>query len=126
MWTGVPQKVAQAHVLEKTDSAASCPALSEGRKEINSRAGTTFYRLDTQGASSSDTGIGIVASQTTPAVVDGFAKADLDHDGHDEVFSTCASSEGIKFAVWTDKAYQGQPRWSGYYYVDYDLTPNCP
>jgi hypothetical protein len=59
-------------------------------------------------------------------VVNGLVQVDLNHDGQSEVFSSCATSEGIKFAVWTGKAYQVEPLWSGYEYLGYDLQPTCP
>lgn len=124
--TGEPQKVQQARIQEKTASPEACPALMEGRAKMNSKPGIFFYSLEAGSASPTDMGFGIVAPPTTPAVVNGLAQADLDRDGHSEVFSSCATSEGIKFAVWTDKPYQGEPRWSAYYRLDYDMTPNCP
>jgi hypothetical protein len=124
--TGEPQTVQQASILEQTSSPVMCPALLEGRREINARQGTFFYKLETKDFSSSDLGFGIVNPPATPTIVDGLARIDLDHDGHSEVFSSCATTEGIKFAVWTGKQYQGNARWSGYYYLNYDLTPTCP
>ena len=71
-------------------------------------------------------GFGIVTPPANPVVVNGLAQADLDKEGHSEVFSSCATSEGIKFAVWTGQPYRGEPRWSGYYYLGYDSKPTCP
>jgi hypothetical protein len=71
-------------------------------------------------------GFGIVAPPANPEIVNGLARIDLDQDGRGEVFSTCAATEGINFEVWTEKAYEGEPRWSGYYYLDYESTPTCP
>ena len=121
-----PQKVQQARIQEKTDSPASCPALMEGRAAQNRKPGVAFFVLEGASVGPSDMGFGIVMPPATPAVVNGQAEIDLDQDGHKEVFTSCASSEGIKFAVWTEKPYQGEPRWSAYYYLDYDLTPTCP
>jgi hypothetical protein len=98
----------------------------EGRAAINSKPGIFFYTLESSGIGSTEMGFGIVAPPAEPEVVNGLARVDLDRDGQDEVFSSCATTEGIKCAVWTDKAYEGEPRWTGYYYLDYDTTPNCP
>jgi hypothetical protein len=93
---------------------------------MNAKPGISFYALETESVGSTDMGIGIVEPPASLAVVNGLARVDLNQDGQSEVFSSCATSEGIKFAVWTGKAYQGEPRWSGYYYLDYDLRPTCP
>ena len=93
---------------------------------MNAKPGMSFYTLDTGSVGSTDMGLGIVASPANLAVTNGLARVDLDLDGHSEVFSSCATSEGIKFAVWSEKAYHGEPRWSGYYYLDYEMNPTCP
>ena len=93
---------------------------------MNAKPGMSFYALETGSVGVSDMGFGIVTPPPNPGVVNGLARVDLDQDGRNEVFSSCATSEGIKFAVWTGKAYQGEPRWSGYYYLDYEMKPTCP
>jgi len=123
---GDPQKVQQARSLEPTTAPTTCKALIQGRAATNAKPGISFYALEAGSVSSTDMGIGIVEPPASLAVVNGLAQVDLDQDGQSEVFSSCTTSEGIKFAVWTGKAYQGQPRWSGYYYLGYDLQPTCP
>jgi hypothetical protein len=51
--------------------------------------------------------------------------ADLDNDRQPEYFSSCASTEGIHFSVWTGKPVIGKLRWHQYYYLGYDITPTC-
>ena len=121
-----PQKVQQARIQGKTESSATCPALMEGRGKLNAKPGVAFYALGGADVAPSDMGFGIVMPPATPTVVNGIAQIDFDQDGKNEVFSSCSTREGIKFAVWTGKAYEGDPRWSAYYYLDYDLTPTCP
>ena len=93
---------------------------------MNANPGISFYALEPGSVGATDMGIGIVEPSTPPAIVNGQARIDLSRDGQSEVFSSCATSEGIKFAVWNAKAYEGEPRWSGYYYLGYDLQPTCP
>jgi hypothetical protein len=124
--TGKPQKVQQARSLEQTTDPTRCKALLQGRTEINAKPEISFYALETRSLDPTDMGIGIVEPPAMPVVVKGLVRADLNQDGQSEVFSSCATSEGIKFAVWTGKAYQGEPLWSGYYYLGYDLHPTCP
>jgi hypothetical protein len=124
--TGEPQKVEQARIGERTDSPQKCQALLEGRAAFNAKPGMIFYTLESGGIERTNMGVGVVAPPTNAEVVGGLVRMDLDRNGHGEVFSSCATTEGIKFAVWTGKAYQGEPRWSGYYYLDYESQPNCP
>lgn len=124
--TGEPQKIQAAKVIEPTTSAATCKALLQDRAATNAQQGVSFYALEGGPPEATETGIGIVEPPANLTVVNGLARADLGQDGQSEVFSSCATSEGIKFAVWTGKAYQGEPRWSGYYYLGYDLQPTCP
>jgi hypothetical protein len=123
---GEPQRIQQARVKERTTSGATCHVLMDGRAAMNAKAGTFFYALDAGNLESTAMGFGIIAPPASPEVVNGLARVDLDQNGQAEVFSSCATSEGIKFNVWTGKRDEGEPRWSGYYYVDYDITPNCP
>jgi len=124
--TGDPQKVQLARNLDQTTDPTTCKALMQGRAKMNAKPGLSFYALEAGSVGSTDMGIGIVEPPASLAVVNGLARVDLDQDGQSEVFSSCATSEGIKFAVWTGKAYQGEPHWSGYYYLGYDLQPTCP
>jgi hypothetical protein len=124
--TGEPQRVQQARSLEQTTAPTTCKALMQGRAGTNAKPGLSFYALEAENVGSTDMGIGIVEPPASLAVVSGLARVDLDQDGQSEFFSSCSTSEGIKFAVWTGKAYQGEPRWSGYYYLNYDLQPTCP
>ena len=101
-------------------------ALMEGRAVMNAKSGMSFYQLEAGSVGTADMGFGIVNPPAKPSLVNGVAQVDLDQDGHHVVFSSCATTEGIRFAAWTDKAYQGNPRWSGYYYMDYEMKPTCP
>ena len=121
-----PQRVEQARVGERTDSPQRCQALIPGRAKVNAKPGMFFYALEAGDLGSRDMGIGIVEPPAHPQTVNGLARVDLDQDGRREIFSSCATTEGIKFAVWTEKAYRGEPRWSAYYYLDDETTPTCP
>jgi hypothetical protein len=123
---GDPQTVERAQIQGQTTSSEICSALIPGRAKLNAKPGISFYALGPGNIANTDMGIGIVAPPANPTVVNGLVRVDLDRDGGSEVFFSCTTSEGIKFSIWTDKAYQGEPRWSGYYYLGYDVTPNCP
>ncbi len=107
-----PQKVQQAQSLEQTTDPKTCKALLQERAAMNVKPGISFYALPPGSVDSTDIGIGIVKAPANPTIVNGLAQVDLNRDGQTEVFSSCTTSEGIKFAVWTGKPYQGQPLWS--------------
>jgi hypothetical protein len=121
-----PQKVEQTRTLDQTTDPIACKALMPERAKMNAKPGISFYKLETGRLGPTDMGIGIVEAPASLAVENGQARVDLNKDGQNEVFSSCATTEGIKFAVWTGKAYQGESRWSAYYYLGYDMQPNCP
>ena len=50
---------------------------------------------------------------------------DLDGDGKAEFFRACTSLEGVHLTVWKGKALVGIRKWHGYYYLGYDVAPNC-
>jgi hypothetical protein len=52
--------------------------------------------------------------------------ADLNGDGHEDYFTECSTSEGVQFNIWTDAPYKNKALWSAYYYLGYDVEPNCP
>ena len=125
---GEPQVVRTAKVQQATKSATACPSLTEGRATANIKTGVSFYLLETQNVEPTEMGIGIVAPPPIPEIASdsGLVRVDLNHDGHKQVFSSCMTTEGIRFSVWNDKAYRGQPVWSAYYYLGYESTPSCP
>jgi hypothetical protein len=123
--TGNPQTVAMSTIKGKTTSTEICNALKDERaSQIDSK--TVFYELDGGKDYSQITALGIVDPAIPPPVIDGLAKVDLNNDGHNEFFTSCVTAEGINFSVWPDAPYGGEPEWTNYYYMGYDLEPNCP
>jgi hypothetical protein len=55
----------------------------------------------------------------------GAVVGDLDGNGQLEYFRQCTSSEGVHLTVWTGKPLAGKRRWHDYYYLGYDVEPNC-
>lgn len=51
--------------------------------------------------------------------------ADLDGDRRTEFFRVCTSSEGLHLTIWKGNPLEGQRKWHYYYYLGYDVTPNC-
>ena len=123
---GEPQSVRQGKVGAPIGSADSCAPLIQGRRSQNAKLGTSFYGLEGTEVTATDMGIGLVAPPQKLIVVNGLVQTDLNSDGRLEVFSSCATTEGVKFTISTEKAYQGAPLWSKYYYLGYDMNPTCP
>jgi hypothetical protein len=123
--TDEPQRVQPARLGGRTTDASVCPALLEGRAGINAKSEISFYRLEAEALGPRDIGIAIIDPPAMPTVVNGLARLALDPTG-EHVFSSCTTSEGIKYAVWSGQANRGEPRWSGYNYLGYDVTRTCP
>ena len=123
---GDPQRVLQVRVGEQVSSASSCAPLNEDRRRQNAKPGTSFYGLEGSQLTETDMGIGIVGPPQKLILVNGLVQTDLNSDGRHEVFSSCATTEGINFAVSIEKPNQGIPLWSKYYYLGYDMKPTCP
>ena len=51
--------------------------------------------------------------------------ADLDGDHRLEYFRQCTSSEGVHLTVWAGKPLTGKRLWHEYFYLGYDVEPNC-
>lgn len=69
-----------------------------------------------------------IALVTPPAglrVVQGKVTGDLNGDGKKEYFRQCTSREGIHFTTWTGRPLRGTRVWNSYYYLGYDVVPNC-
>jgi hypothetical protein len=71
-------------------------------------------------------GYAVRAPRRDVKVVAGRAEVDLDRDGVPEHFQSCASREGLHPALWSGEPFKGPSRWTRYYYLGYDLEPNCP
>ncbi|MCK4867017.1 MAG: hypothetical protein KAT39_03120, partial [Alphaproteobacteria bacterium] len=50
---------------------------------------------------------------------------DLETGGSPQSFRVCASREGLHFSVWSGKPLEGARRWHAYYYLGYDIEPDC-
>jgi len=95
---------------------------------MGSEAGDALYRLAVAPGALDCCifGYAVRAPRSLFRVVSGRAEADLDGDGAPEHFQSCASLEGLHPTVWSGEPLRGVERWSRYYYMGYDLEPNCP
>ncbi len=114
-----PQSVARA--APASGRCASRPERPEG-------AGVRLVPLRVLGGTLDSTrlSIAIVAPAREPVVLSGVATADLDGDGVAERFRACTSSEGVHLTVWSGPPGRARLRWHRYFYLGYDVEPDCP
>jgi hypothetical protein len=61
-----------------------------------------------------------------PVAIDaGALTGDLDGDGTPEHFRMCSSTEGLHLTIWSGEPLVGTRRWHFYYYLGYDVEPDC-
>src|SRR5688572_12934529 len=104
--------VIDGRVIKRTAPGAKCPTLVQEQQP-------SFYELKLP----MTVGQGIAVIGATKLRHGGI---DLTGDGIPEQFTWCSTSEGFSFEVWAGKPYVGSPLWSGYYYLGFDVEPNCP
>ena len=117
-------EVSKATIGKNAVSSENCYALLEGRKEINTSSGYTFYILN--GIPNTSTfGLSIVLAGRQPelVVIDGVANIDIDGDGFNETFGQCSTSEGVRFYL--SSVSSSDTVWEGYYYLGYDSEATC-
>jgi hypothetical protein len=51
--------------------------------------------------------------------------AHVDRREPPDEFEVCTSNEGVHFTAWNGPMLRGQRIWHRYYYVGYDLEPDC-
>lgn len=122
---GKPQRVAKAVVEGK--AAGSC-----SRNPEAADPGSSFYWLRLAGGGLAmnageplPPAIAVVGPAAPITVRRGVASGDLDGDGRAEFFRVCTSTEGNHLTVWSGRPLLGKRRWHFYYYLGYDVVPDC-
>lgn len=54
-----------------------------------------------------------------------FIVGDLEGNHQLDYFRQCTSSEGVHLSVWAGKPLTGKRLWHQYFYLGYDVEPNC-
>jgi hypothetical protein len=121
-----PQKVFEAVVEKKLEK--SCVErdsdAGEGTPEENSYYSLVLTDM-TIDKSEIDVGIGIVQPAEKVQVENKLANVDLTGDGKPEYFRQCGSSEGLHLTIWSGKPLIGKRIWHYYYYLHYEIVPDC-
>lgn len=121
-----PQVIGEAVVVGKklTESCTRDSAISEDK---------SFYLLKLSknnprffnGENPLPPSIAVFNSKISFQLIKGIASVDLNGDGKKEYFRQCTSNEGIHLTVWTGSPLSGKRNWHWYYYLGYDVPPNC-
>ncbi len=69
--------------------------------------------------------LGIVGFSGAFELRDGLIRADLSGVGIKDSFRDCTSSEGVHLTVWNGEPLKGTRKWHRYFYLGYDVEPNC-
>jgi hypothetical protein len=114
-----PQVVAVAAIERKLPS--SCSRIPDTNEK------DFFYSLKLKRGRVKPDGVAIavIGPTTDFRVAKGVASADLNGDGRREYFRLCASREGLHLTIWSGQTLRSVRRWHWYYYLGYDLEPNC-
>jgi hypothetical protein len=120
-----PQRVVSAVVEGKADGGC-------GRNPEAADPGSSFYRLKLAAGARAlkpdallSPAIAVVGPARPVTAKRGVASGDLDGDGRAEFFRICTSTEGNHLTVWTGRPLVGKRRWHAYYYLGYDVVPDC-
>lgn len=105
----------KATIVREVTPQDDCLPLLPDRKDINTDGQSKFYLVKAE--QEIDMAIGVHTGNSNPL--------DVNHDGERDYFGICSSTEGIHFSVWSGMKDSNEPLWAGYYYLGYDLTPDC-
>ena len=112
---GIAQSVTSATVIRHADD--SCPADQPDldRYEI---------RLDNDRRPDGPV-IAIRTASVSVRQAGDLVTVDLQRDGHRQYFRMCASTEGLHLTLWSGQPLKSTRLWHQYYYLGYDVTPDC-
>lgn len=116
-----PQTLLHASVVKKQASAANSPTMI-----VSGEAPVRYdLKLEEGAWPGSTLGIAVLQPLVNISTESALVSADIDGDGEPEFFRQCASTEGIHLGVRSGTPIVGEQRWHAYYYLGYDVEPNC-
>lgn len=113
-----PQRIDTAVVIARRGNPCTEPGDEWGNAGIEN---AVYYNIEFAGSNEFRGPAIALALPVNLLVQAGMVSGDLDGDGAAERFHECTSSEGIHYFVFTRMI----RRWHAYYYVPYDLEPDC-
>lgn len=120
---------AQRLVQARTAGAAIILPPADGRLALDGANGDTArYKLTIIGDAElrpGAVGFGLAGVADDCKASESVVSCDLESDGPPLHFRVCASREGLHYSVWSGKPLEGARRWRAYYYLGYDVEPDC-
>jgi hypothetical protein len=108
----VPQKILKAKIAGKMAKVCEEHSLMES---------VVSYRVQAGAPPGGMLGIGVVGFSGKFVLRDSKAFADLNDNGIEDSFHSCAGSEGVHLTVW-----DGEPlKWHDYHYLGFDVESDC-
>lgn len=114
-----PQTFIQANIVNKL-----CQSCSRNT-EVTSDASFYSFQNGRKKAELFGPAIAIAGYGGSFNVAGGRVRADLNNDGRLESFRVCASNEGLHLTVWEGESLKSKRLWHKYYYLGYDIEPDC-
>ncbi len=113
----------QAHttaIIERK-LAKACPH----NIELDAADSSYQLKLPRKMAESGSVSLGVVGFSGDFELRDGLIRADLSGVGIDDSFRECSGTEGLHLTVWNGEPLRGSRKWHRYFYLGYDVEPNC-
>ncbi|HKQ76434.1 MAG TPA: hypothetical protein VJ810_22255 [Blastocatellia bacterium] len=113
------QTIKRAEIVEKVSGVCS-------ERGVNDK-GDACYKLRAVSGDIDQSGAAFVIAKTSVPLTNlkGRVSADLDKDGKQEHFRVCTSMEGLHMTVWSGTPLKGKRQWHRYFYLGWDVEPNC-
>lgn len=122
---GGAQRLVQAKIA---GAAVSVPPGNSPLHHDGATVDTTRYKLAIIGNAElrpGATGFGIAGIADRCGARNSVVSCDLEPGGPPQFFRICASREGLHYSIWSGKPLDGARRWRAYYYLGYDVEPDC-
>jgi len=121
------------HLVSLQEPQMLMPATNVGNlaqgctRNIGVPRNASFYsfRIGNMTADPMALAIAVAGSGSGFTVAGGKVRADLNNDGRLASFRECASQEGLHLTVWGGEPLKSKRLWHEYYYLGYDVEPNC-
>jgi hypothetical protein len=122
--SAAPQTIGELEITRQSDK--TCAERDKNKTDLND-SGISHYEIRVVRGSveKSVPAFALANFRGTLTVTPLGVTGDLDGNGNAEFFRSCTSSEGVHLTIWTGKPVEGKRRWHAYYYLGYDVDPNC-
>lgn len=122
-WLSLLSRETEAPVIQAqvTGPAQNCETL----KRVLGSEGAYFDLNHNATITTPDLGFAIKGSGTSSSAAHGMRAWHDKETGTTLFLNACQSTEGVHFSVWAQPQLNGEPIWHQYYYLGYDVTPDC-